>query len=428
MDRRMIIQSSLDYIEKNLKAEISAAELANQAGYSLFHYCRMFLSVVGMPVMQYILRRRLLHCIYEIHSGEKRIDTILSYGFETYAGFYKAFQREFCCTPSIYLQNNRVKPPYRVDLAQEGHMIVTHKKASKLLCYWNLEKEPITDIYYENTGVRNDNAYYVGRDFVLKFTPNFKELENHIEVSHSIESVGLLSAIPVPTIDGSEYIQEDGMYFYLTKRIPGNQLMSINFYSGENFENARLVGEIIGQLHIVLSQTDACIQDSNLLETVTVWALPRAKEILELDEDFCRNYLSTFQELYSQLPRQIIHRDPNPGNIICSDTHWGFIDFDLSEQNIRIYDPCYAATAILSETFGQNDAKWLEIYRNIIYGYDSAVHITREEQIAIPYVILANQFVCVASFSEREKDSELFCKNKQMTSWLIDQFEKLKEI
>ena len=59
MDNRNLIQQSLDYIEDNLQAEITAAELAEQAGFSLYHYYRIFQQATGLPVMQYILRRRL---------------------------------------------------------------------------------------------------------------------------------------------------------------------------------------------------------------------------------------------------------------------------------------------------------------------------------------------------------------------------------
>ena len=64
MDDRTIIQRSLDYIEDDLQAEITAAELADMAGFSLFHYYRLFQRATGLPVMQYILRRRLLHGVY----------------------------------------------------------------------------------------------------------------------------------------------------------------------------------------------------------------------------------------------------------------------------------------------------------------------------------------------------------------------------
>ena len=149
---------------------------------------------------------------------------------------------------------------------------------------------------------------------------------------------------------------------------------------------------------------------------------------MQLSEAFCIEYLKIFSELYPRLPRQIIHRDPNPGNIICAEDQWGFIDFELTERNVRIYDPCYAATAILSERFGQDNEGWLDIYGEIICGYDSVVRLTEEERKAIPYVILANQFVCVSWFAEQDKYAEILEINKKMTIWLIEKLEELKAI
>ena len=428
MDNRAIIQKSLDYIEENLQTVITASELADMAGFSLFHFYRLFQQAAGMPVMQYILRRRLLHGIYAMKGGSTKIDTALLYGFDTYAGFYKAFCREFGSTPSEFLKSCRAKRPYRIDLTKEEHMTVTHKKAAQILKHWNLEVETITDIYYDGTGNKNDSACYVGEDFVLKYTANLGKLKNHIEVSKAIESIGLLSASPVATTDGQEYIQDGELYFFVTKRLSGQQMVSGLFYEGDTICNARFVGEIIGQLHLALSKIQTCVSDADLLGTVRDWALPNAQQTLGLTDDFCKEYLNAFAALYPKLPRQIIHRDPNPGNIICSEDQWGFIDFDLAERNARIYDPCYATTAVLSERFGKDNDLWLEVYRNIVCGYDSVVHLTDEEHKAIPYVILANQFVCVAWFAGQDKYAELFETNKQMTLWLISKFEELKNI
>ena len=424
MDNRAIIQRSLDYIEENLQTEINAAELAEMAHISLFHYYRLFQQATGLPVMQYILRRRLLHGVYAMKQGSTKIDAALSYGFDTYAGFYKAFSREFGSTPSAFLKACRAKRPYRIELTKEEHMTVTHKKAAQILKNWNLSDEIITDIYYEGTGNKNESACYVGEEYVLKFTANFGKLKKHIEVSKALHSIGLLSAVPVPTTDGAEYIPDGELYFYVTRRLNGQQMVSHSFGDG----NARFVGEIIGQLHLALNRIDDCVSEADLLATVTDWALPNAKQALDLTDDFCKKYLDTFATLYPKLPRQIIHRDPNPGNIICAEDQWGFIDFELAEWNARIYDPCYAATAVLSETFGQNNADWLEIYRDIFCGYDSVAHLTDNERNAIPYVILANQFVCVAWFAGQDKYAELFTTNKKMTLWLIERFEELKDL
>ena len=105
MDNRAMIQQSLDYIEENLQTEIAAAELADMAGFSLFHYYRLFQQATGLPVMQYILRRRLLHSVYAMKQGSTKIDAALAFGFDTYAGFYKAFCREFGATPSAFLKS-----------------------------------------------------------------------------------------------------------------------------------------------------------------------------------------------------------------------------------------------------------------------------------------------------------------------------------
>ena len=303
-------------------------------------------------------------------------------------------------------------------------MTITHKKAAQILKHWNLSDETITDIYYEGTGSKNDSAIYVGEKFILKYTANLGKLKKHIEVSKALHSIGLLSAMPVPTTDGAEYISDGEVYFYLTRRLPGEQMASHRFADGDG----RFVGEIIGQLHQALSRIEDCVSEADLLGTIRDWALPKAKAALKLSDAFCKEYLDTFDVLYPKLPRQIIHRDPNPGNIICAEDQWGFIDFELAERNARIYDPCYAATAVLSETFGQNNDRWLEIYRDIICGYDSVAHLTDEECMAIPYVILANQLVCVAWFSEQDKYAELFEINKRMTAWLIEKFEELKDI
>lgn len=428
MDQREIVQFSLDYIEQNLKAEITANELADNAGFSIFHYYRVFQAATGMPVMQYILRRRLLHAVYDIHCGSRQIDAALTYGFDTYSGFYKAFQREFSCTPSEYLKKHRARRPYPVNLLKEEHMNITHKKAAEILKHWNMENQAISDIYYENSGNRNESAYYVGSSFVLKFTANLGKVKNHIALSNALERIGLKTASPVKTTDGYEYVQDGALYFYLTKRLNGQQILLSELHDGT--VSARFVGEIIGQLHLALRNVNHIVNDADLYETIQSWAMPKAKDALHLPDSFCADYLQNLCALYPALPRQIIHRDPNPGNILHSHGAWGFIDFELSERNARIYDPCYAATAVLSESFSESNSsilkQWINLYKDILYGYDSVMHLTKEEWKAVPYVLLANQLVCLAWFSEQDKYAEIYEVNKRMTMWLVDVFDHLR--
>ena len=70
--------------------------------------------------------------------------------------------------------------------------------------------------------------------------------------------------------------------------------------------------------------------------------------------------------------------------------------------------------------------KWIEVYKNIIYGYDEVVKLTDAERKAVPYVVLANQFVASAWFSDQEKYSDIYRTNVRMTEWMMENFEELK--
>ena len=425
-----LIQESIDYIEDNLKCEISAQELSERAGFSLFHYYRLFQTAVGLPVMQYILRRKLLSAIYEISCGSKMIDVELRYGFETHAGFYKAFVREIGCTPAQYLKQYKAKKPYRINIFKEEHIMVSHKKVTAILKAWGLENETVTDIYYDGTGSKNESAVYVGEDYVLKFSANLGKLKSHISISKALENVGLYAATPVVTLAGEEYIADGELYFCLTKRLEGQQLKLGAMYEEGFGEKARFIGEVIGQLSKALANVEALVEEADIYGSVVNWAIPQLTGKLNVPEQVFRNYEETFGALIEALPKQVIHRDPNPGNIILAKDKWGFIDFELSEKNVRIFDPCYAATAILSESFEAGNeaklAKWIQIYKNIITGYDDVVKLSEEEKKAIPYVVLSNQLLALAWFAGQEKFQELYETNKKMTEWMIDVFEELK--
>ncbi|MBQ7358857.1 MAG: helix-turn-helix domain-containing protein [Lachnospiraceae bacterium] len=425
-----LIQKSLDYIEDNLKTEIQAQELCQLAGFSLFHYYRLFQMAVGMPVMQYVLRRKLLNAIYEISLGDKMIDVALAYGFETHAGFYKAFNREFGMTPTQFLKSYKVKKPYRIDILKEEHIMVTHKKVTELLKNWGLEKEKVTDIIYEETGNRSDSACYVGEEYVMKFSPNLGKITTNITISRKLDEMGLLVSLPVNTLAEEEFIMDGELYFCLYRRIKGRQLKVSSLYEEDIQSKARFIGEVIGHLDEALREVDALVEAPNLYESVIHWALPSLKDSMLILETWIKEYKEVFGKVYAQLPKQVIHRDPNPGNMIMDGDKWGFIDFELSERNLRIFDPCYAATAILSESFVQGDKekgdKWLQIYHNIIQGYGDVLKLSKEEKVAIPYVVMSNQLIALAWFAGQEKYKDIYETNKKMTIWLLNRFDELK--
>ena len=425
---RESIQKTLDYVENNVKEDITAEDLAGIAGYSVFHFYRSFQSAVGVPVMQYILRRKLMHAISEIGSGRKKNDVVYEYGFETYSGFYRSFIREIGYTPADYLQRYKAKKPYKINILQEEHIMVSKKTIAEVLVNWDLQNEKVADIVFPETGEISDTAKYVGEDLVIKYTGNLGNTKKAIEISKALESLGLSSPAIVPTKDGREYVENGELYFMLTKRVEGERIMASKLYLNDYEAKARFIGEIVGQLDLALSKIDVIADDAELEKAVSEWAVPNLKGRLNIEEDSMDEIAQRFAVLYKDLPRQVVHRDPNPSNIILVKDKWGFIDFELSERNARIFDPCYAATAILSETFEDNEEmllKWTSVMKEIMYGYDSVVKMTESEKEAIPYMILANQFISTAFFADKDKYEELYKTNKKMTEWIARNLDKM---
>ncbi|MBP7402918.1 MAG: AraC family transcriptional regulator [Clostridia bacterium] len=116
MDYRAVIQESLDRIEEQVRGDISVDRLASHAGFSPYHYYRIFEAYVGMPVMEYIRRRRLAHAAFAMAHTPRLIDIAVEFGFETHAGFTRAFHRCMGVPPEQYRRHTAAVPPQRIVL------------------------------------------------------------------------------------------------------------------------------------------------------------------------------------------------------------------------------------------------------------------------------------------------------------------------
>lgn len=94
------LNSSIKYIEEHLTDEIDYEKLARTAGCSSYHYQRMFVYMAGIPLSEYIRRRKMSLAAVDIKNGEKIIDTALKYGYNSPTAFNRAFQSIHGIAPS----------------------------------------------------------------------------------------------------------------------------------------------------------------------------------------------------------------------------------------------------------------------------------------------------------------------------------------
>lgn len=101
MDFLVRLNEALDYLEAHLTSEIDYKEIARLACCSEYHFRRMFSSLAGVPLSEYIKRRRLTLAAFELRdSNERVIDLAMKYGYGSADSFARAFQSMHGVTPS----------------------------------------------------------------------------------------------------------------------------------------------------------------------------------------------------------------------------------------------------------------------------------------------------------------------------------------
>lgn len=90
----------LEFIEDNLSQPIQYESLSKIVGCSVYEFSRIFSFIAGMPVSEYIRRRRLSQAVFDVQNGsEKIIDIAFKYGYESPTAFTRAFKELHGTTP-----------------------------------------------------------------------------------------------------------------------------------------------------------------------------------------------------------------------------------------------------------------------------------------------------------------------------------------
>lgn len=95
------LNQAVNYIEANLNGTIEYDVAAQFACCSTFHFQRMFSYIAGIPLSEYIRRRRMSAAAVDLQTTRmKVIDIALQYGYESPTSFNRAFQSVHGISPS----------------------------------------------------------------------------------------------------------------------------------------------------------------------------------------------------------------------------------------------------------------------------------------------------------------------------------------
>lgn len=116
------LNRAVEYLEEHLEAP-ELREAAKIACCSPYHFQRMFTLLAGVPLSEYIRRRRMSRAAADLQSGEKIVDAALKYGYSSPTAFNRAFQAVHGLPPSAAKTPGaalKSYPPLRFAITVQG--------------------------------------------------------------------------------------------------------------------------------------------------------------------------------------------------------------------------------------------------------------------------------------------------------------------
>jgi Ser/Thr protein kinase RdoA (MazF antagonist) len=227
----------------------------------------------------------------------------------------------------------------------------------------------------------------------------------------------------------AQYQTDDGQVYCQYPYVSGETSID-----GASYALSEQMGEAIGHLHNALKsyagKREYPVRDMYDVTFSTVLNAIKMSQHESIMQLAC--LLMGLREemlVLKRLPKQLIHRDAHGGNMIFHNGHFkGFIDFDLMEINVRLFDPCYSAMGILPNRFEEKEFKkqWVNFLGGIVRGYHRVSPLTLDEIRSIWFVVLAIEALFVALFIK--SNPEIAAKNAQICLWLAEIRDEVEQL
>ncbi len=262
----------------------------------------------------------------------------------------------------------------------------------QILPLWGIENRQLSQIY--------PSAWEINHSYVVKIYDNKDHLERNIKLSAILSECNIPVAETILTKTGEKYAAYKDSYFLLSKKLRGSNISDI-----KEEAMAHKMGCAIAQLHRAFLKCEKGMEfwDNSLLQEMNGWVrefLIKNEWQIVSEEEYAKA-TEALDAVYDYLPKQLIHRDVHFGNFLFFEGNLsGYIDFDLSQRNIRIFDLCYFLAGLLTEETVDTlaEKEWLETVKSVIAGYETVIRLSAQEKSAVPCVMECIEILCAAYF------------------------------
>jgi len=250
------------------------------------------------------------------------------------------------------------------------------------------DTDGITRISWAEQAGLNTSSWFICGRYVLKAFTDTDILNKVLCTNAHMRQAGVPVAKYCRTKTGERYACVDGVFYTLAEKSAG---LPAEPYSEGCLERAYSVGVYMAALHAALKPLDAVLRlnDFDSMDDLRRVILPDISHMgLTIGTDII-DYCLGFAGSYNRLPRQVIHRDLHPGNLLFENNKLtAFIDFDICQINARLFDLCYYGSTFLFEADPEQREKWFDIFTRFLFGYNTVSDIIGDEYESMPQMLV----------------------------------------
>lgn len=119
-----LLNSIVEAVETRIDADPDVSALSRSAGTTEYHARRMFSALAGMPLSEYIRRRRMTVAVQDLRGSAPLLEIAVRYGYGSTEAFTRAFRAVHGVTPREVRHDSvpcRMQPQLRFRLTVEGN-------------------------------------------------------------------------------------------------------------------------------------------------------------------------------------------------------------------------------------------------------------------------------------------------------------------
>jgi Ser/Thr protein kinase RdoA (MazF antagonist) len=277
-----------------------------------------------------------------------------------------------------------------------------------LLAHWDIG--PIRAITAQTPGEFTTGNVAIfetvsGARYVIKRKTVPRTLPHEYKLLETLAAQGVPVAVPLRARSGEPFVQVGEEFYDLSPHLPG--VAYADHYAPGAEARARLFGAAIAWLHAALRKCEpfVSVQDMDLPGEIAQSA-QIVRSIWPAGQPAVEPLLSELEAglaaCFADLPKQLIHRDAHPGNMLFLDGKLsGWLDFEIMRRGPRLFDLGYCSTSLLMN--GMDDpAKrqaWFGLLAALVEGYESVSLLTAVERRALRVMQMCIEVIFIAFYA-----------------------------